>query len=217
MKSNVIESIKSAGFRAAIIVAAMTWFGTSMAAPPLHARTPGIDMNSCEAVNWSTDLTSRFPWIKAGCQEVIEVKGVKYARFNADFVRRNRDGSVVFDFKDRDNKDMGRVTLQPGARQRLVIEGESYRFADLTRGQNLHLYVPENMYAVATEPGEPRDELAEIVTPMEKSEVAQVDTAPAPMVNRLPRTAGPLPLVLLAGLMSLLFGFGMSLRRRVKR
>ena len=216
MKADVFEFINSTGFRAVIMLTAMTWFSTSMAAPPLHARTTGVDLSSCEKVNWNPDLMSQFPWIKAGCQEVIDVNGVKWARFNADFVRQNRDGTVVFDFKDSNNKDMGRVTLQPGERQRLMIEGQSYRFADLVRGQNLHLYVPENMYAIATEPGEPREELAEIVVPTEKAEVAQVETAPAATASQLPRTSGSLPLILLAGLASLVLGGLMRLGRLIK-
>lgn len=211
MKANVIESIKSAGLRTAIVLVAMTWTGASMADTSLHKRMPANDAASCNAVNWNPDLQTQFPWIKAGCREVISVNGTKWARFNADFVRRNADGSVVFDFKDSANKSMGMVTLVPGPRQRAMIEGESYKFADLVRGQNLHLYVPENMYEVATLPGKPQDEFSTIVAPTQKTEVAQAETAPA----ALPHTAGPLPLALLAGLVSLIAGLGMTMWRKL--
>lgn len=220
MKANVIEAIKSTCLHVAIMMMALTWVSASMAetaAPTrtLHNRTPLANAESCDAVNWNPDLESQFPWIKAGCQEVIDIKGTKWARFNADFVRRNRDGTVVFDFKDRANKTMGRVTLNPGPRQRAMIEGESYSFADLVPGQSLHLYVPEHMYEVATIPGKSQDEFKAIVTPTEKTEVAQVETTPAPAARQLPHTAGPLPLVLLAGLASLLAGIGLTIRRQL--
>ena len=104
------------------------------------------------------------------------------------------------------------ATLIPARNQRVMIQGEKYKFADLPRGQKLNLYVPEGMCALAMTPGAPAEELEKIVPPT--TEVAQADTAPAPMANRLPSTAGPLPLVLVAGLLSLLIGLGMTIRRR---
>lgn len=83
---------------------------------------------------------------------------------------------------------------------------------------------------MATEPGAPLEELAEIVLdePVERS--AEVSQEPAPPVTGpllaqadrtpgrtpavLPDTAGPLPLFALAGVLSLLGGLGLTIRRR---
>ena len=140
------------------------------------------------------------------------VDGAKWARFEADFVRENANGSVVFDFKGHNDASMGQVTLEPARNQRVTIDGQKYRFSELSRGQQLNVYVPEGMYAIALAPGAPAEALDKIVPP--STEVAQVDTAPAPMTNRLPSTAGPLPWVLLAGLMSLVAGLGITVGRR---
>ena len=73
-----------------------------------------------------------------------------------------------------------------------------------------------------TEPGAPPEQLAEIVvTPVElRAQVVQAATGPLlaqvnpPPTQSLPNTAGPLPLFALAGLISLLGGFGLTIRRR---
>jgi LPXTG-motif cell wall-anchored protein len=43
--------------------------------------------------------------------------------------------------------------------------------------------------------------------------IAQAD--PKPIASELPNTAGPLPLIALGGLMSLLGGLGLTLRRKI--
>ena len=48
--------------------------------------------------------------------------GVPFARFTGELVQVNRDGSVKFDFKDRDGRSLGKATtLQPAPAQRAVI------------------------------------------------------------------------------------------------
>lgn len=208
---------KLTGIRAAVALTVAVWASAGMAAAPLDTSKldPSVSAASCDAVNWNRDLEAQYPWIRAGCKEVIMVNGAKWARFDADFIRQNPNGSVVFDFKDRNDASMGRVALDPARNQRVTIDGQKYKFSDLSRGQKLNLYVPEGMYAIAMSPGAPAEELERIVPP--STEVAQMDTAPTPMADRLPHTAGPLPLVLLAGLMSLFAGLGMTIRRRFSR
>ncbi len=176
---------------------------------------PSVQAASCAAVNWNEDLLARYPRIAEGCQEVLTSEGRKWARFGADFVRSNRDGSVTLDFKNRQGRSMEQLTLMPAPEQRVSIEGRPYRFSELTRGQQLNVYVPEGMYALALEPGAPPEQLAQIVVPpAETVQLAQADRAPAATAQRLPSTAGPLPFLALGGLVSLLGGLGLSIRRR---
>jgi hypothetical protein len=114
---------------------------------------------------------------------------------------------------------MEELNLMPAQGQRVSIDGRPYRFSDLKRGQQLNLYVPEGMYALALEPGAPPEQLAQIVAPSaQRVQLAQADRAPAPAATataqRLPSTAGPLPFLVLGGLASLLAGLGLSIRRR---
>jgi hypothetical protein len=82
------------------------------------------------------------------------------------------------------------------------------------------------MFAVAIEPDAPPEQLAQIVlepispaqaNPAQAELLAQTDPAPAraTTARRLPATAGLLPLFALAGLMSLLGGLGLTIRRRL--
>ncbi len=179
----------------------------------------------CAEVDWNREMLTQYPRIAEGCQEVVMSDGEKWARFEADLVRTSRDGSVTLDFKDRQGRSMEELTLRPAMLQRVRIDGREYRFSELNRGQELNLYVPEGMYAVAVEPGAPAEQLAEIVSPGVRlaqadepaPRAAQVDEpAPraAPVERQLPSTAGPLPFVLLAGLISLLGGLGLTITRR---
>lgn len=174
-----------------------------------------IGAAGCAEVAWDRELLAQYPRIGEGCQEVVISDGEKWARFEADLVRTHRDGTVTLDFKDRQGRSMEEVTLMPSTAQRVQIRGREYAFSQLTPGQELNLYVPEGMFAVAAEPGAPAERLAEIVSPGVR--LAQADEpAPraAPVERQLPRTAGPLPFVLLAGLVSLLGGLGLTITRR---
>jgi len=173
---------------------------------------PRVQSASCAEVAWNTDLLAQYPRIGEGCHEVVIAEGTKWARFEADLVRSNRDGSVTLEFKDRQGRSMEELTLMPASEQRVSIDGRTYRFSELTRGQELNLYVPEGIFAVGSTPGAPTEQLAQIVRePAPVAQVAQADRAPA---RTLPSTAGPLPLLVLAGLMSLLGGLGLTIRRR---
>ncbi len=173
---------------------------------------PSVQAASCAQVAWNKDLLAQFPRIGEGCQEVVVSDGKKWARFAADFVQRNRDGSVTFEFQDRRGRSMGELALMPAPDQRVAIGGHDYRFSELSRGQELNLYVPEQMYAVASEPGAPPGQLAQIVK--EPVQVAQAEPDRTP--ERLPKTAGPLPPLALGGVASLLAGLVLTIRRRIR-
>lgn len=190
---------------------------------------PRTQAASCSEVAWEKDLVARYPRVGDGCQEVVISQGRKWARFEADFVRSYDDGRVTLDFKDRRGNSIEQLTLRPAPSQRVTIDGRTYQFKDLQRSQALNVYLPEGMFAVATEPGAPPDELAEIVLeplartaqvapepaqPAAAPLLAQADRTPGRTPAVLPATAGPLPWFALAGLLSLLAGAGLTIRRR---
>jgi hypothetical protein len=192
---------------------------------------PRTQSETCADVAWAPELLAMYPRIGEGCQEVVIVDGRKWARFEAEFQRGNNDGTAVLTFKDRDERVLGDVTLKPTRYQRAKIEGRTYRIGELERGQELNVYVPERIFAAATEPGVPVDQLAEIVTepsarlaeiqpepeaaPARQQLLAQVSPGSATAPTRLPDTAGPLPLLALSGVLSLLGAAGLMIRRRL--
>lgn len=190
---------------------------------------PRTQAASCAGVAWEADLLARYPRIGDACQEVVMSEGRKWARFEAELVRAYADGRVTLDFQDRRGSSIEQITLMPARGQRVSIDGRIVEFKDVQRSQELNLYLPEGMFAMATEPGAPLEELAEIVLePVERrAEVspeparaaaepllAQADRTPGRTPAVLPDTAGPLPLFALAGLLSMLGGLGLAIRRR---
>ena len=219
-KTNTLSGIRIAVTLIGVIGASVA--GAQQKPDAGNLPQPRVQSASCAEVAWNRDLLAQYPRIAEGCHEVVIADGGKWARFEADLVRSNRDGSVTLEFKDRQGRSMEELTLMPAPEQRVSIDGRNYRFSELVRNQKLNLYVPEGIFGIAGTPGAPTEQLAQIVR--EPVQVAQADRAPAPagqlaQVDRapaqtLPSTAGPLPLLVLAGLMSLLGGLGMTIRRR---
>ncbi|MDT8450341.1 MAG: hypothetical protein RQ847_09215 [Wenzhouxiangellaceae bacterium] len=179
---------------------------------------PSSDLSSCQDVEWNTTLLTRYPWVIGSCHEVIVVDGQKWARFEAEFEGMNRDGTFDVDFLNRRGRSQGVVSLKPAINQTVLLDNREYAFSDLRDNQKLNFYVPEGAFAFAVEPGAPRAELVEVVEPRtpaaEPVRLAQAETRPARRASTLPATAGPLPLLALGGLLALLGGFGMTMRRR---
>jgi LPXTG-motif cell wall-anchored protein len=191
---------------------------------------PAVDGPSCADLSWQKQIVARYPHIATACQEVVVSNSVRYARFTGELMRVNRDGSVSFDFKDRDGKSLGKATtLQPADSQRAIIEGRSYRLSELNPGQQLSVYVPETRLVVATDPAAPPEAVAKIVfedpqptveqQPIEPARLAQATPVAAPAVQpaRLPDTAGWTPMLVVAGLLALVGAILLMTRRRMRR
>lgn len=183
---------------------------------------PEVDRASCTEVDWNQDLLRDYPWVIEGCQEAIVVDGKKWARFEAEFLQIHTDGAITSNFRNDRGRSLGNVRLMPGPNQTVLLDGRAKSFSQLKRGQVLNFYAPEDAYAFTTTPGAPETELVRIVEPVEPVEQQRpVRMAEAKPVERtrpatLPATAGPLPIIALGGMLSLLGGLGLTARRRFK-
>jgi len=212
---------------AALVLAGCVCAGSAYAQERVTEALPDPDVNrrSCEQVNWHTDLLGQYPWAVSACHEVVLVEEQKWARFEAEFQRLNRDGSITADFRDRVGKSTGRLSLMPAPGQRVTLDGTTYQFSELRRGQVLNFYVPEGSYAFSAQPGAPLTERATVVATIEEEptqiespqQFAQVESRPAQNTYQLPATAGPLPLIALGGVLSLLAGLGLTMRRGLSK
>ena len=211
----------------ALMVIALLYAGSSLAQAPMDTDRlpdPETDKAGCADVIWHTDLVQKYPRISSGCQEVVVIKGEKWARFEGDFVRNNNDGSFTSEFMTTNGRSLGNVTLMPTTDQRVTLDGRKYRFTELKSRQQLNFYIPEGASEIALEPSAPKEEYVQIVRFEEEPEpmiderdsdrLAQVDPEPEPVIPRLPDTAGPLPLLAFGGVLSLFVGSGLTLRRR---
>ncbi len=194
---------------------------------------PDMDRTSCDEVDWHQDMVRDYPWVADACHEAVIVDGQKWARFEAEFEQVNNDGTITSDFKNNRGRSMGSVNLEPGRDQRVMLDGQPTPFTDLRRGQVLNFYAPEGMYAFTTEPGVPESEQVQIADrsgdremadedsdrtdradERRSGELAEADRDSTDRQDTLPATAGPLPIIALGGLLSLLGGITLTLRRR---
>jgi hypothetical protein len=179
---------------------------------------------SCADVAWNEKMLRSHPSLVSACKEVIEVNGDSWARFAAKLVRVEPNGDVIFSVRDTGDRSIEQVVLVPAPDQVAYINDRPTPFARLRPTDTISLYVPEGQYGFATKPGAPPEQLAEVIVPTEtmreetaapvattETVVAQRETRPAV----LPSTAGPLPWLMLGGILSLLGGMGLTLRRRI--
>jgi hypothetical protein len=207
----------------------------------LTARTPRTDRASCREVDWHRDMLRDYPWVADACHEAIEVDGQKWARFEAEFQQLNRDGTIDSNFRNDRGRSLGSVSLKPALDQRVMLDGRPTQFSELRRGQVLNFYAPEGEFSFTTEPGsseqiqvaQRRDDQREADRLAQQREadrlarqrederagreLAQADRTRTTRPDTLPATAGPLPILALGGLLSLLGGISLTMRRRFTR
>jgi hypothetical protein len=183
---------------------------------------PDVVRASCEDVDWNRQMLSDYPWIVNGCRETLVFDGQKWARFEGEFLEFHSDGAITTRFRDERGRRLGTVRMMPGPNQTVLLDDQPYPFSRLQRGQMLNFYVPDDSYAFSTRPAMAEVEtvqMLEPVRPVEQQRPVRMAEARAVASNRpavLPATAGPLPIIALGGLLSLLGGLGLTARRRFK-
>ncbi len=205
----------------AALLLGLGWAGSANAQQSASTMPgPEVDRASCAEIKWHRDLLRNYPWVGEACQEAIIVDGKKWARFEAEFQRIYSDGAITSDFRNNRGQSLGSVRLMPAKDQRVLLDGRNYQFSDLQRGQILNFYAPEDVYAFTTTAGAPAEQMAQIVaptqtqaTPRPETRMAQVEPVRTTRPTMLPETAGTLPVLMLGGMLSLLIGLGMTVRR----
>lgn len=204
----------------AALLLGLAWTGSTIAQQSGSAMPdPKVDRVSCSEVDWHRDMLRDYPWVANACHEAIVIDGQKWARFEAEFQQSHRDGTITSNFRNDRGRSLGSVNLKPGPGQRVLLDGRPTEFSDLRRGQVLNFYAPEGMYTFTTEPGAPASQHVQVVEPratQPSRELAQAEPTRTRRQDTLPATAGPLPIIALGGLLSLLGGATLTMRRRFK-
>ena len=160
--------------------------------------------DNCDSVTWSERAVATYPTIASACQGVEQRNGKRYVKFSGTVKRSENKGQrLVVNFKDG-----GEVTLTPPAETNLYVNGKKTPVADLARGDELNFYIAEDRLAAQFPETETQSARLVIVP------IVVRDTAPSQQLASLPSTAGPLPLLALAGTLSLGLGGLLSLYRR---
>ena len=183
---------KTSTVGAATALLALAWAGPSLA------------QGNCGNIQFSSEITRQLPQARNACLEVVTREGQQYAHFQARVVRV-QGNTVEAEFKLPDGTYASPVAVTPNPDSRVKIQGRTYRYRDLSRGQELDVYVPPDRWEIAVHEPEVEFVAATTVTTFA---IAQ----PAPS---LPRTASPLPLLgALGGLLTALGFVVMTVRRR---
>ncbi len=186
-----------------------------------------VKPKTCQDFLWNTDMLREHPRVVDACQEVVIVKGQPWARFAADFIRVESDGHVRFRVHDQRNRFVEEVTIRPVPGQVAYINDRATPFERLRTTDRVNLYAPEGQYGFVTQAGAPPEELA-VWARSESTPAAPVQQQSQPLAPieprtqlayqepraELPRTASLMPLLGLGGMLSLLGGIGLSLRRK---
>ena len=189
MKRNIVG--------AASVLLALSWTQSTLAQP------------TCEELTFTGPIAREHPEVRDACLDVVERDGRPFAHVQAR-VRSVRGGNVDVELKLPDGTYSEPITVMPDPSARVRIGGRNYRWRDLSRGQELDVYVPPDRFEIAV-PEDPEQQFA--AAPAIAVFVISEPTATL-AANTLPRTASPVPLMGALGALLAALGFGVAAIRR---
>lgn len=122
--------------------------GSAAALLALVWLQPGLTQDSCGDIEFSDDITQRFPRATEACIDIVEREGRPYAHFQAEIVDV-QGGTVHAEFVAPDGTRSRTIAFTPPSDARVVIEGRRYRYSELTAGQELDVWLPPDRWEIA--------------------------------------------------------------------
>jgi hypothetical protein len=165
----------------------------------------------CDDLTFTGPVARQFPDARDACLGVETREGRPYAHFNAR-IRNVRSNVVEAEFKLPDGTYGRPITFMPDPDARVRIAGRDYRYRDLSRGQELDVWLPPDRWEIVV-PADPEQSFAAAPT---VAVFAISEPTPALAANTLPRTASVLPLAGAFGALLTVLGFAVArIRRRL--
>jgi hypothetical protein len=190
---------KSSIIGAAGVLLALSW------APSTFAQQPG-----CRDLNFTGPIAREFPNARDACLGVVTRDGQQFAHFQAR-VTNVRGNTVEAEFKMPDGRYGRTISVTPDPEARVRIAGRSYRYRDLSRGQELDVYLPPDRWEIVV----PADADAGFAAAPTVTTLAIAQPAPTVAANTLPRTGSWVPLAgALGGVLTMLGLAAAVVRRR---
>jgi hypothetical protein len=162
---------------------------------------------TCADLVFTGPVAREFPDARNACIGVETREGRQYAHFQAR-IRSVRGNTVEAEFKMPDGTYSRPISVTPNPDSRVRIQGRDYRWRDLSRGQELDVYLPPDRWELVVPEG-PQLAAAPTVTTL-----AIAEPAPVVAATTLPRTASLLPLIGALGGMLTALGFAIAVIRR---
>jgi len=179
--------------------------GASAALLVLVWSSASLAQTSCSDLVFTGEVAQKYPNARNGCLDVVQKDGKSFAHFKAR-ISQIRGGQITAEFKQPNGTYTTPIEFTPPSSQRVKIAGQSFRWNELQRGQELDVYLPPDRWEIAV----PDD------APTLTAQQAPVQTVPIREPTQtfaaatLPRTASPLPTFGLVG--ALLIGFAAFVR-----
>jgi hypothetical protein len=174
----------------------------------LCAVQPASAQTGCEDIVFSSAITNRLPEAEESCLGVQSREGELYAHFQAEVVGVSGN-TVRAKFRQPDGEYSETYAFEMQSDDRVTIDGRKYRYRDLSRGQELDIYLPGDRWEFYI-PEEEDFTVATTVAVAMPYEPAQMEP------ETLPKTASPLPLLGAIGGLLTMLGLGLiAIRRRL--
>ncbi len=168
----------------------------------LAATQSALAQGGCGAVTFTGPVASQFPEAPNACLDIATREGKQYAHFKGEIV--SVSGSQVrARFKLPNGQYSQTYAFTPKSGSRVKIAGQTYRFSELQKGQELDVYIPPDRWEFEV----PETENF-AAAPVETYRVTTVT------VGSLPHTASEVPTVGLLSVVLLALGTGLTLIRR---
>jgi len=192
---------------------------TLLLATGSSASAFGVMAGDCDSLHAQAQLLERHPEVGTACESIVAVEGRRYLLMSAE-LREVQPGQLVLRFRGATED----TVFSPGADQPIATDGGPALPADTAAGSPLRIYVPEERVLEVFGEASTIDRLPVpvAVQPAESSDarISNYTCCPRrrpwyPIIDLLPQTATPLPLIGLLGL-GLLAGAAGLARRRLR-
>mgnify|MGYP006283473125 CR=1 FL=1 len=96
---------------------------------------------SCADMEWPDQIDSIYENVERACEEILEIDGVRYGRFEATFLSEHA-GEVTLRFPMPEGNSVVQ-TFRPPDDFRVRVDDKRMAFHELERGQAVTLLIPE--------------------------------------------------------------------------
>src|SRR3954469_9192134 len=110
--------------------------GTTAALLALVWSSASLAQPSCNDLVFTGPVAQKYPNAKNACLDVVQRDGQSFAHFKAR-ITNSRAGMVQAEFKQPDGTYARPIEFTPPSNQRVRVAGQSLRWNELQRGQEL--------------------------------------------------------------------------------
>jgi hypothetical protein len=172
----------------------------------LAATQSALAQGGCGDITFTGDIGTRFPQAKNACLDLVNKNGQQFAHFKAE-IMGVQGSQVRARFKLPNGQYSQTYAFNPDPSSRININGTRYRFSELSRGQELDVYLPADRFEFDV----PASDNFAAAAPADVVRITTITVAAAPS---LPKTASSTPFVGALSVVLLALGTGLTLIRR---